>query len=229
VANKVRGWLHYPTGLFIREYLLEHGEAYPQEIWRALKEKRKSLGVAYGSVRSFHLNYIYVLKKLGLIEPVRRERVNPKWFSRTYYRIVPGMENSPLWSAPQIALDPRRGKPSIRRKYAKERAKRLIPTPITPEELKRIWNAASAFLREKGYIITREEFEIIKPEWSSEAGLYVSFQERVGYVIRQASAVAYVSRLARRLTSVEEVPEPFKTEALKLGKTLEREWLRSKH
>jgi hypothetical protein len=228
VAGKVRGWLHYPTGLFIRDYLLEHGEAYPQEIWRALKEKRKRLGVAYGSVRSFHLNYIYVLKKLGLIEPVRHEKVNPKWFARTYYRIVPGMENSPLWSAPQIALDPRRGKPYIRRRYAKERAKKMVPKPITPEELERIWNAASAFLKEKGYVISREEFETIKPEWPSEAGLYPTFEERVGYVIRQAAGIAYISRLARRLTSVEEAPEPFRSEAIKHGRTLEKEWLRRK-
>jgi hypothetical protein len=230
MADKVRGWLHYPTGLFIREYLLEHGEAYPQEIWRALKEKRKSLGIAYGTVRSFHLNYIYVLKKLGLIQPVRREKVNPKWFPRTYYRIVPGMEDSPLWSAPQIALDPRRGKPSIRRKYARERKKRLVAAPpITPEELDRIWSTASAFLKEKGYVISRADFETVKPEWPSEAGLYATFEERVGYAIRHAAEIAYVSRLARRLTSVEAVPEPFKSEALKLGRILEREWLRRKH
>jgi hypothetical protein len=83
------------------------------------------------------------------------------------------MENSPLWSAHQIALDPRCGKPSIRRKYAKARKKRVvIAPPITPAELERIWNTASAFLKEKGYIISREDFETIKPEWPSEAGLY---------------------------------------------------------
>jgi uncharacterized lipoprotein len=127
-------------------------------------------------------------------------------------------------------LDPRRGKPSIRRKYARERKKRLVAAPrITPEELDRIWSTASAFLKEKGYVISRADFETVKPEWPSEAGLYATFEERVGYAIRHAAEIAYVSRLARRLTSVEAVPEPFKSEALKLGRILEREWLRRKH
>jgi hypothetical protein len=81
----------------------------------------------------------------------------------------------------------------------------------------------------EGYIIFREELETIEPEWPSEAGLYPTFEERVGYVIRQAAGIAYISRLARRLTSVEEAPEPFRSEAIKLGRTLEREWLRRKH
>jgi hypothetical protein len=72
VASKVRGWLYYPTGLFIRDYLLEHGEAYLQEIWRALKEKRKSLGIAYGTVRSFHLNYLRLRFKEARLNPARQ-------------------------------------------------------------------------------------------------------------------------------------------------------------
>jgi hypothetical protein len=81
---------------------------------------------------------------------------------------------------------------------------------------------------EKGYVISREDFETIKPEWPSEAGLYPTFEERVGYVIRQAAGTAYISRLARRPTSVEEAPEPFRSEAIKLGRTLEKEWLSRK-
>jgi hypothetical protein len=37
----------------------------------------------------------------------------------------------------------------------------------------------------EGYIIFREELETIDPEWTSEAGLYPTFEESVGYVIRQ--------------------------------------------
>jgi len=37
----------------------------------------------------------------------------------------------------------------------------------------------------EGYIIFREELETIEPEWPSEAGLYPTIEERVGYVIRQ--------------------------------------------
>jgi len=223
-----RGWIYFPTGLFIRDYLVEHKEAFPQEIWRALREKRKEKGIMYGSYQSFRVNYIYVLKKLGLIEPVRRRRVHPKWFPRQYYRIVSGMEDDPRWAHPQIALDPRRGKPSIRRKYARAaKAKKPVVKPLTPEELDRIWDAASVFLREHDYVLTREQFETVRPEWTSEVALYPTFEEKVGYVIRRASEIEYVSRMARRLIRPEEAPEPFATEARKLGKTLEKEWLRS--
>jgi len=235
-APRLRGWSLpwiYPTGLFIRDYLLKHKTAYPQEIWKALKAARKSvseeLGESTSRYENFWRNYIYVLKKLGLIEPVRRV-ANPKqpmWFPRTYYRIVPGRENDPRWVHPQIALDPRRGKSEYRRRYAKAKKVKIpLPPPLTPEEIDRIWAAAEAFLRERRYILTREQFEAVKPEWPSEAGLYPTFEERVGYVIRYASAIYYVSRMARRLISVEEAPEPIASEALRLGKTLEREWLR---
>ena len=223
---RVRGWIIAPTGPFIRDYLLKHGEGYPQEIWRTLKKVRAESGIMCGSYRCFVSDYIYVLKKLGLIEPVRHERVHPKWFPRTYYKIVLGMEGDPRWAHPQIALDPRRGKPSIRRKYARAEKKRRIPKPLTPEELDKIWDAASAFLRGYRYVLTREQFETVKPEWPSEAGLYPTFEERVGYVIRKVVEIEYVSRMARRLITPEEAPEPFASEARKVGKTLEKEWLR---
>lgn len=71
-----RGWLasrKINTGEFIREYLAEHNEAYPYEIWKALKEEKKALGLAYGSYVSFISNYILPLKKAGFIEAVRVE------------------------------------------------------------------------------------------------------------------------------------------------------------
>ena len=115
--RKKRGWgspLIYPTGLFIREYLTTHGEGYAQEMWRKLKESRR---MAFGKKRphvcsydSFKRNYIYVLKKLGLIEKVREETnpTNPVWHKRVYYRIVKGKEGvvpgefvSDIWENPQ--------------------------------------------------------------------------------------------------------------------------------
>jgi hypothetical protein len=226
MAEKVRGWLVFPTGLFIRDYLVEQRAAYPQQMWRALKSVRAEREVICGTYQSFRVNYIYVLKKLGLIRPVRRERIHPKWFPRTYYSIVPGMEEDPRWVHPQIALDPRRGKPSIRRKYAKARAKRLAPKPLTPAQLDKIWIAASAFLKEYRYVLTREQLETVKPEWVSEVGLYPTFEGRVGYVIKNIVEIEYASRIARRLISPEEAPEPFASEARKVGRTLEREWLK---
>jgi len=226
MAEKVRGWIIAPTGLFIRDYLLKHKRGYGQEIWRSLKAERAERGIITGSYQSFRVNYIYVLKKLGLIEPVKRERVHPKMFARTYYSIIPGREDDPAWRHPQIALDPRRGGPPYRRTYARKRKVRLLPKPPSPEMLDRIWRAASAFLRERDYVLTREQFEAVRPEWTSEVGLYPTCEERVGYVVRRAAEIEYVSRMARRLITPEEAPEPFATEARKLGKTFEREWLR---
>jgi len=101
---RLRGWsspFTTPTSLFIRDYLLKHGEGYVQEIWRELKKARGGLHV--GSYENFKTNYIYVLKKLGLIEEVRREPVpgQPKWYMRRYYRIVPGKESAEEWVNPQ--------------------------------------------------------------------------------------------------------------------------------
>jgi hypothetical protein len=222
-----RGWL-LPTGIFIRDYLLKHKQGYVQEIWRSLKAERDERGIVCGSYPSFRANYIYVLKKLGLIRPVKRERVHPKMFPRTYYSIVPGREDDPAWRHPQIALDPRRGGPPYRRTYAKARKVRLLPKPPSSEMLDRLWRAASAFLRERDYVLTREQFEVVRPEWTSEVALYPTFEERVGYVVRRATEIEYVSRIARRLITPEEAPEPFATEARKLGGTLETEWLRGR-
>jgi len=230
MAERVkRGWL-LPTGLFVHDYLLEHKQAYVQEIWRALKAERAEMGITVGSYQSFRMNYIYVLKKLGLIGPVKRERVpeQPSWFARVYYSITPGREDDRAWRHPQIALDPRRGGPTYRRKYVKARKKKLLPKPPSLEEIDRIWRTASAFLREHDYVLTREQFETVRPEWTSEVALYPTFEEKVGYVIRRASEIEYVSRMARRLIRPEEAPEPFATEARKLGRTLEKEWLRGR-
>ena len=104
-APRLRGWASpfvYPTALFIRDYLLEHGEGYAQEIWRELKKAREGRHVC--TCDSFKRNYVYILKKLGMIEETRREPVpgQPNWHERRYYRIVPGRENlTDEWTNPQ--------------------------------------------------------------------------------------------------------------------------------
>lgn len=112
-APRVYGWASpfiHPTSLFIRDYLLRHGEGYPQEIWRELKTARalafsgKKKPIPVCSYDSFRRNYIYILKKLGLIEEVRVEVIldQPRWYKRRYYRIVPGKEAlSDAWFNPQ--------------------------------------------------------------------------------------------------------------------------------
>ncbi|MEM2613237.1 MAG: hypothetical protein QXO15_03300 [Nitrososphaerota archaeon] len=126
VAPRLRGWSApwiYPTGLFIRDYLLEHKRAYPQEIWRALKKVRSEFGLHTCSYENFWRNYIYVLRKLGLIRPVGVIRPShPKWFPRVLYEIVPGMEDHEAWAHPQIALDPRRGRPDFRKAYKRRQS-----------------------------------------------------------------------------------------------------------
>lgn len=109
-APRLRGWaspLIHPTSLFIRDYLLSHGEGYAQEVWRDLKKARGGLHVC--TYDSFKRNYIYILKKLGLIEPTRTEvavdrdgEPHPEWYRRKYYRIVPGREGlTDEWTNPQ--------------------------------------------------------------------------------------------------------------------------------
>jgi uncharacterized lipoprotein len=135
----------------------------------------------------------------------------------------------PRWAHPQTAFNPMRGGSPYRRGYEKAAKKRRVAVelaPLTAEELDRIWTRAEAFLREKGYRITRDVMDSVVPEWTSEVALYSTFKERVGYTIRKAAGTEYVSRVARRWISVEEAPEPLKSEAIRLGRTLEREWIR---
>ncbi|MDI6884800.1 MAG: hypothetical protein QMD22_00330 [archaeon] len=123
IEKKLKGWTTprtAPTGLFIRDYLLDHGEGYAMQIWRALKEKRGSKKVC--SYSSFVANYIWILRQLGLIEKVRTEAArNRAYYDRVYYRITPGKEQSQEWNAPQKTLDPRRALGS--KKYRKEKPK----------------------------------------------------------------------------------------------------------
>jgi hypothetical protein len=112
-----RGWVFYPTGLFIRDYLLMYKDGYPQEIWRRLKEKRDELGLITCSYNSFWCNYFRNLKALKMIEEVRREpSEHPGVKPRVYYRIKPGRENDPRWINVQDA------RWNIRRKLKEKRA-----------------------------------------------------------------------------------------------------------
>lgn len=114
-----KGWVPwvYPTSLFIRDYLREHGPTYPFKIYQALKEARRRVWGerAYvGRAANFY-KYIWCLERLGLIrrtgkiEPSRRGRggIFPqpkKKFWRVYYEIVPERIADPAWLNPQKAL-----------------------------------------------------------------------------------------------------------------------------
>jgi DNA-binding PadR family transcriptional regulator len=96
-------WL-IPTGLFIRDFLMAYKEAYAYEVWRALRETRKSAGLTWPEYRSFW-NQWRILEKLGLIRLVRVERGLGRYYRR-YYSITPGFEDHPAWRHPQIAYNP---------------------------------------------------------------------------------------------------------------------------
>jgi len=97
------------TSLFIRDFLLEQGETYPYQIYKALKARLKEEGYAkrktsYQSIR----NYFYWLKELGLIE-VSRTAPGKKAIlkDRSYYKIITSKaDNLALWKNPREALYP---------------------------------------------------------------------------------------------------------------------------
>lgn len=88
------------TGLAIREFLEEMGEAGPNDFYRAFRKVKASS--SYDSCR----RYFYILKQLGLIEPTKQVWGQSRMIPKQLYRIVPGMEADLRWEAPQIALYP---------------------------------------------------------------------------------------------------------------------------
>jgi len=48
---------------------------------------------------------MWILKKLGLIKLVRRERA-VRGFRKSFYAITPGMGNSPVWRRPEQTMYP---------------------------------------------------------------------------------------------------------------------------
>jgi DNA-binding PadR family transcriptional regulator len=97
------GFLPYKSSsMFIRDYLLSHGEGYIHEIYRAFREWLKAENyVKLPSYQSFR-TYFWRLRRLGLIEFVRDEPSGNPFLKapRKYYRIVPGKENDEGWINP---------------------------------------------------------------------------------------------------------------------------------
>ena len=100
------------TGLAIREFLLQVGEGCSSDFHSAFKKVKNK--TSYASAR----RYFWILKKLGLIEFTRVES-GKAFIPKRLYRIVPGMEDSPIWRAPQATLYPetRLGQARYVRKY----------------------------------------------------------------------------------------------------------------
>jgi DNA-binding PadR family transcriptional regulator len=108
-------WTALSIGLFIRDYLLENGRAYPYEIYRAirgeLREKSRPIrGLKRGSYQNIR-NYFYWLTHLGLIEPeVEVPSEKPYLKDRRYYRLTAKGRRTPPhsleWLNPRRALYP---------------------------------------------------------------------------------------------------------------------------
>ena len=72
-ARGWRAWYPYTTGEFIRDYLQEKGEAYIHETWMAFQDDLREHGLEWWGKYSSFRRYFYILKRLGLIEFVRKE------------------------------------------------------------------------------------------------------------------------------------------------------------
>lgn len=103
MTRKLKTW-----GVFVRDYLLNKGEAYIQEIWRAYNLYLMQNGyrsIEYPTMRK----YIWILRKLGLITNTRIEyHEDPHGYlsPRVFIKIVEGKENDEAWYNPQKAYNP---------------------------------------------------------------------------------------------------------------------------
>jgi len=95
------------TGKAIRDYLLSMKKGSPTDVYRELRKVKRR--ASYDSVR----RYFWILNRLGLIQLVRE---SGRFMN--VYRITPGMEEDPRWSAPQVALYPQTKLGSTRYKKA---------------------------------------------------------------------------------------------------------------
>jgi len=115
-----KNWRPISVGLFIRDYLLERGEACPYEVFKALQGKKR--GASYSSVRKF----FHALERLGLIEFVRSEpSKRPKLAARRYYKLVSELKDHPAWGHPQVVLWPSSRFGGARYAEKREEARRL--------------------------------------------------------------------------------------------------------
>ena len=91
--------------LFIRDYLYCNGPSTAWEIYRALKEVKREARKKVPSYRSFWKNYIWPLKKLGLIVPVgRRKGANEYAWDPVVYDLDRSRVTDPAWYSPLKAL-----------------------------------------------------------------------------------------------------------------------------
>jgi len=92
-----------PTvGIFIKEYLLNNGPSSTYDIWLEFREYRHNLGHSAPSYYSFYQNYIYRLKRLGLLKAISKERTR-RGFDRVMIDVVAERLEDPAWNNVQKA------------------------------------------------------------------------------------------------------------------------------
>ncbi len=97
-----RGRFGPRTSLFIKEYLLEHGEASITDLYTEIKNKFKDY-----QIPSIHevATMFYLLKRLGLIEKTR-EFKNENNRKESRYVIVKDKQDSSEWGSPYVYVYP---------------------------------------------------------------------------------------------------------------------------
>ena len=119
------------TAIFIREYLKNKGEAYIHEMWKAFRSYCIENGYTPPTRQSFG-NYVYLLRRLGLIRLVRKAR-GDRSTERHYYSLNLDKVDDEAWRDPMKFLGYRRSKISY-----------YLATKSA-----HIWSTTPAFLNEK--------------------------------------------------------------------------------
>ena len=89
------------TSLYIKQVMLEKGEANPYSIYKGLKAIKLKAG-SYVNIR----RYFNMLKHLHLIEFSRAEKSPTRVFDKHFYKIIQENVNSYAWKRPQIIMFP---------------------------------------------------------------------------------------------------------------------------
>jgi hypothetical protein len=232
----VRGGKSVPRkGVWIRGHLLDVREDFVYSMWkkwRSFTEIAHNLGapIEVGTYTAFR-TYVYLLKRAGLLIPIRRERAKTttRAFFKQYYTVNRAMLNDPRWLNPYAAYAS--WQEQKRKGFEKPKKKPKVPVVpprvpvLTRKEYDRIWAAAEKFLREHGYTITRERLEEFIPDWMLEVTEYETFKERVGYVIHECVELEEVYRMARRWMDPRMAPEAVGLRAHEIATRMEKLWL----
>jgi len=88
-------------GVWIRGHLEDVGRDYPYRTYKRWKSfmERSGLNIKAGTYQQFR-TYIYVLRRLGLIEMAGGSPSSRGNLSRNYYSLIADRISSPLWLNP---------------------------------------------------------------------------------------------------------------------------------